>query len=228
MNWQTLKTHCKSGHPFNAENTYIDRRTGKRSCIECGRIRSREHQRRKRAQAPDQLEWTRDLDLYNRSALSRFNASYEVDALTDCWLWTAGINGSGYGNFWYLGTTVSAHQAAYGLLVSDIPSELHLDHLCRVRRCVNPGHLEPVTPRENILRGEGAAAVNAVKTHCLRGHELTPENLVPSALRTGKRNCATCQPHYKSPKFARTKYRGSTGAANTSPSPSTDSARSQP
>ncbi|KAB2977369.1 HNH endonuclease [Streptomyces sp. SS1-1] len=63
-----------------------------------------------------------------------------------------------------------AHRVAYQEIVGPIPEGLQLDHLCRVRHCVNPAHLEPVTSRENTLRGENLVAINAAKTHCKRGH----------------------------------------------------------
>lgn len=192
------KTECKHGHPFNAQNTRFDLRTGRRSCIECGRIRSREHQRKKRIGLPRLLAYTRDSDLYNENALGRLRASYQVNPVTGCWLWTGGTNPEGYGNFWYLGQTVSAHRAAYYLLVGEVEAELTLDHLCRKRNCVNPSHLEPVTERENILRGVGPAARNAQKTHCIRGHELVEENLMPGPLRQGHRFCRLCRPFYPS------------------------------
>lgn len=73
-----------------------------------------------------------------------------------CWLWTARLNEHGYGNFWLLGKLSLAHRASYELHVGPIPEGLTLDHLCRVRRCVNPEHLEPVTQAENYQRGVAA------------------------------------------------------------------------
>lgn len=87
-----------------------------------------------------------------------------------CWLWTGAVR-EGYGAFKDPVTkrTKVAHRGVYELLVGPI-TEKTLDHLCRVRSCVNPDHLEPVSYQENILRGEGASAVNARKTHCVQGH----------------------------------------------------------
>ncbi|MEU6204615.1 HNH endonuclease signature motif containing protein [Micromonospora musae] len=91
-----------------------------------------------------------------------------------------------------MGRTINAHRAAYYLFVGEVAEGLELDHLCRQRRCVNPNHLEPVTGRENVLRGVGLTAKNATKTHCPRGHELAPGNLVPSQLKRGYRSCLRC------------------------------------
>lgn len=106
-----------------------------------------------------------------------------------CWLWRGTINTDGYGTFYYDRRVVKAHRYAYELLRDAIPPGLELDHLCRNRTCVNPTHLEPVTRRENILRGESPPARNARKTHCAQGHPLSGENLV---LLDGRR-CRVCR-----------------------------------
>lgn len=111
-----------------------------------------------------------------------------------CWLWTGYINDTGYGVVWVSpGLAMrNAHRVAYMLLVGPIPDGLVLDHLCRVRHCVNPAHLEPVVPRENKLRGISPAAINAAKTHCINGHEFTPENTYVWAPRA-MRQCRACK-----------------------------------
>lgn len=106
----------------------------------------------------------------------RFWKRVNKDGAGGCWLWKGSIFNNGYGQFKANGKGGPAHRYAYELLVGPIPDEMVLDHLCRVRACVNPDHLEVVTERENIMRGEGVCAVNAHKTHCIRGHEFTPEN----------------------------------------------------
>jgi hypothetical protein len=92
-----------------------------------------------------------------------------------CWLWT-GTSVNGYGYF-HLGRerskNVSAHRWAYANANGPIPEGLEIDHLCRVRACVRPDHLEAVTRTVNIRR---APSANGKKTHCKRGHEFTPEN----------------------------------------------------
>lgn len=91
---------------------------------------------------------------------------------TPCWLWTR-FTHRGYGRFGIGKTRADrAHKVAWRLLRGVIPAGLQLDHLCRIRRCVNPAHLEPVSRRENILRGESPSARNARKTHCPQGHKL--------------------------------------------------------
>jgi hypothetical protein len=86
----------------------------------------------------------------------------------ECWLWTAGKS-QGYGTFSVNGVMRQAHTVAYELLVGPAPKDLVPDHLCRVTACVNPGHIEWVTQRENILRGVSLIARYARRTHCVVG-----------------------------------------------------------
>jgi len=83
----------------------------------------------------------------------RFWARVDKAAPGGCWIWTGAVEGKGYGAPSINGVKRPAHRLAYEDLVGPVPEGLHLDHLCRVRRCVNPAHLEPVTSRENTLRG---------------------------------------------------------------------------
>lgn len=112
--------------------------------------------------------------------------------LGSCWLWTGTINVDGYGKVSFRLPCRLAHRVVYERLVGPIQDGLQLDHLCRVRNCVNPNHLEPVTSRVNSLRGEGLAAQNVIKTHCPAGHLYDAANLSPYTRGGKARYCRTC------------------------------------
>jgi hypothetical protein len=109
--------------------------------------------------------------------IDRFWSKVSEDP-SGCWLWTAGTTG-GYGMFGMggrAGRMYRAHRVSYEALVGPIPDGLQIDHLCRVRNCVNPSHLEPVTPEENNSRGESSSAIRARQTHCIAGHPFDEQN----------------------------------------------------
>ncbi len=93
---------------------------------------------------------------------------------TGCWLWMGSVRHPGYGRFSIKRVPVSAHRYSYEQHKGPIPEGLVLDHLCRQPSCVNPDHLEPVTNRENVLRGLSATRIG--RAHCKHGHKMTPEN----------------------------------------------------
>ena len=118
-----------------------------------------------------------------------------ISKSNDCWVWLGKPASTGYGQIGFgkrsERKTRNAHRVVYELLVGDIPEGKQLDHLCRNRMCVNPAHLEPVTQRENLLRGDTIPAKNSSKTNCIRGHKLTVDNTRDYAGRGG-RQCKTC------------------------------------
>lgn len=127
--------------------------------------------------------------------LERVMRRVEKDPETGCWIFTGFLNKTGYGQvaLSFEEGRALVHRVTYARLVGAIPEGLHLDHLCRVRSCCNPDHLEPVTPAENIRRGiaaERRRETCAAMTHCGRGHEWTAENthITPA----GKRRCRAC------------------------------------
>lgn len=113
----------------------------------------------------------------------------KVIATDSCWYWT-GATTNGYGSFQWRGNASPAHRFAYELLVGPIPDGLQLDHLCRMRACVNPAHLEPVTQRENLLRGNGWSGRHARQMSCKHGHPFTAENIYSPP--RGGRQCRMC------------------------------------
>ena len=109
----------------------------------------------------------------------------EKEPNSGCWLWTAHVDRLGYGHVTRGGQNQRVHRVMYELAKGPIPEGLTIDHLCRVRSCVNPEHMEPVTQRVNVLRGEANAAKNARKTHCQNGHEF-------EVMENGWRYCRSC------------------------------------
>ncbi len=120
----------------------------------------------------------------------RFWMKFQRNPDSGCWEWTAGKNSTGYGQFYFHLRLERAHRVAYTLLVGPIPEGLAIDHLCRNRGCVNPSHLEPVTNRENLLRGDTLPAANVRKTHCPQGHAYDEANTYIT--KRGLRMCKAC------------------------------------
>jgi hypothetical protein len=108
----------------------------------------------------------------------------------DCWLYAGYKNELGYGLIFSNRKYQLAHRVSYETLVAPIPEGLVIDHLCRVRHCINPAHLEPVTARVNTLRGEGVV-VNKRKTHCPKGHPYDDRNTSYNS--KGWRICRQCE-----------------------------------
>jgi hypothetical protein len=95
---------------------------------------------------------------------------------TRCWVWTGWRDKrKGYAWINYKNRIYSAHRFSYLCFVGSIEDET-LDHLCKVRACVNPSHLEPTPSRVNTLRGDGPTARNSKKTFCSKGHEFSVQN----------------------------------------------------
>lgn len=119
----------------------------------------------------------------------------QIAYVGDCWIWTGNVK-SGYGQMHIkledgTSTTKSTHVLAYVWLKGAVPEGLQLDHLCRIRCCCNPDHLEPVTCRENLLRGDTLAAAGSKKSHCPQGHAYDEANTYVSPL--GLRSCRACK-----------------------------------
>ena len=116
----------------------------------------------------------------------------KVETVTEsgCWIWTGFCNPKGYGQMMVNGRCCRAHRVSNEHFVGPIQDGLTLDHLCRVRSCINPDHLQPVSNKVNILRGHGVGVVNAGKTHCPNGHEYIEGQVYRW---NGKRHCLLCK-----------------------------------
>jgi hypothetical protein len=129
-------------------------------------------------------------EVFDRDAKARFWRKVSPAPADACWIWHGAINSQGYGNVGRFSRTYLTHRVAYELTHGPVPEGLDLDHTCRNRACVNPAHLEPVTFLANMRR-RYAKKPDERETHCLQGHELTPEN-TSWIQSSGQRRCRTC------------------------------------
>lgn len=120
-----------------------------------------------------------------------FMRKVEVNTESGCWLYRGYVRPDGYvSGVGWKGRPDYAHRISYRVNVGPIPEGYEVDHLCRVRSCVNPAHLRAVPPRVNVLAGTGPTAINAAKTRCHRGHPFDAEN---TSHYRGRRVCRTCK-----------------------------------
>lgn len=134
-----------------------------------------------------------------RPVIDRFWKKIDESGSVACWEWKPSLDSSGYGQLKIEGKMVYAHRWSYEYFVGPITKGLQIDHLCRNRRCVNPTHLEVVTPRVNWERGFSPSRVNGLADRCSHGHEF---DLVRT---NGHRDCSICRRERNKRTWARTK-----------------------
>ena len=143
----------------------------------------------------------------NQKDIARFWAKVDRRGPAECWPWLSGHQNFGYGCFRLGLSSVPAHRVAYEIINGKIPVGLEIDHLCRNTNCVNPSHLEAVTHRENILRGNSPMARAAKVTCCPKGHPYDDDNTIIKKLKNGRygRECRICKNESNSLRYYRRK-----------------------
>lgn len=172
---------CRAGHSMGDAYVPADGRPRCRTC----RL-----ERRKESKSRITLEIS---ELSEAEIAKRIGFGRLIRFITpsdECWIWRGDLSGSGYGRLWVGSRYFAAHRISFLVFRGPIAPGLVLDHLCRRRSCVNPSHLDPVTNRTNILRGEGVCARNSRKTHCIRGHPLSKGNVRKES--GNRRRCLSC------------------------------------
>lgn len=152
----------------------------------------------------------------NRAEARVYLAFHSRPAANGCVECTLADNGQGYCQTKYRGRRIYAHVLSYVAHIGPVPKGRELDHRCRNPKCWNPLHIEPVTHRENVLRGVGLTSQNARKTICLRGHALSGSNIRVDG--RGCRQCKACvrilsRIRYAKKRAARAEYAAQTGAS---------------
>jgi len=125
----------------------------------------------------------------------RFERKYMPVPESGCWVWTGAVmTKDGYGRFWDGDKVRNAHRVSYEMVNGPIPEGSDIDHLCRVRCCVNPSHLEAVSRQINLLRGVGFPAIHNQRTYCPQGHPYEGLNNINEKDRGYiKRRCRICR-----------------------------------
>jgi hypothetical protein len=134
------------------------------------------------------------IDSFSEQENRRFQAKIQIDDNTGCWNWTGSKDAAGYGLCFFRGKTERIHRVMFAMHIGPVPrgkarcdSQVH--HKCRNTSCCNPGHLQLVSQRQNVLEGVSPVALNARKTHCKNGHPL-PQHA--NARNGRERVCRTC------------------------------------
>lgn len=206
------QSHCQKGHPLTEENILM--MGGKRHCKTCRYAWTAAHRAKLRAENPPQKriytrkekpkrERTRNTSYdLTPAELVYFATKFQELDPDDCWPWEGLINKDGYGLFQVRRNKkkrlLFAHRISWERSNGPMPPELVTDHKCRNRPCVNPHHLEAVTNRENLARGDSwkhpMPQPQSIKTHCPYGHPYDDENTIIHITPKGYRHrrCRTC------------------------------------
>lgn len=132
------------------------------------------------------------MEIQNPARILRFWTKVTVGLEDECWLWSGSLDRKGYGNFSVAkNKSNKAHIFSYVLHYGLFKKGLQVDHKCKIRNCVNPKHLQLLTPKKNNERSSSPSAINAKKIHCVHGHPFDKNNTI--RYKDGYRRCKTCE-----------------------------------
>lgn len=155
-------------------------------------------------------------DMFPQALVDRYWSRVDQGGPDECWRWTGPLNRKGYGVF---GCGITNIASRFAVLIDgrEIPPQMVVDHICKVRCCVNPAHLRVVTHRFNCIdNSDSPVARNSRKTHCPKGHPLSGDNLDAYYLRLGWRSCRECKRARKRAKTARARMANAQTPSETS------------
>lgn len=141
------------------------------------------------------------------SANERIQNNIVVNPTTACWLWTSTLSRDGYAKIHFGGKKISAHRLAFTIYTGQNIEGLQLDHLCRVRNCVNPAHLRPCNARSNIFAPGSLCIAKrlAEQTHCKNGHQFDEVNTYYRKSNPSYRFCRKCNAERGTARYRRLK-----------------------
>jgi hypothetical protein len=114
-------------------------------------------------------------EIAKKDAVGRFMSKVKKTS-NGCWIWQAFKQNDGYSRFTFMGRSMVGHRASYQIFKGELDPEKHIHHVCNTPSCVNPEHLEQISPQENYMISNSFSAKNARKTHCHRGHVFDEAN----------------------------------------------------
>lgn len=183
---RTNPGYCVKGHLLINRKGEPD--PSRYKCLTCENIRCERYKARKR-EHPENYSTREHIPITPEEWYAYLRDRVSLDD-NGCWEWQLHIGKDGYARARRNERSYLLHRVSYELFNGAIPDGLYIDHLCSNKSCINPDHLEPVTPAENTFRCKTSiASVNLSKTHCPQGHEYTEAN---TKITKGGRRCRRC------------------------------------
>ncbi len=197
------KTHslgklCRKGHEYEQTGKSV-RRISDAHCVLCHNEGARRRKHARTIERPVGMIVLPDRGSPEFKSVRDRTLAKIVVSSSGCWEWQGGKDKRGYGKVSNDGRDVFAHRLIWAIERGALPVGLEPAHLCRNRSCCNPDHLEWVTHRENVIRGDSPSAISLRSNCCHRGHEFTPDNT--KVRNDGYRQCRTCFNEWKRQRY---------------------------